>query len=432
MIKNLRNTTWFPTVYWMIAIFCAVMLWQCDENPQPVALTERVGEIVVDTLYAIDDTLYTINRRISTLNTSSIYLGSANGYTFRLIMRFSNFPDADSMKIDTAWIRFPGKGIYVDKNTTPVEFTASGYPIINEWSSDTVDVWDDYESNVDFSSSIGNLTVTTSQKDSIYFHFNEFGLQRLNAWVDTVASGIPNNGFALDFTSANFAKEFQGRDAVAAAGPYLFFHYTFQKDTTINGSDTTVTRETTDSLLAIQDAYKFTGEFLPIAERLHITSLDTPWVTLLKFDLEVLKQRYPLGIIIENANLQLPVDWENTLLNENRGANLQLLPLASELSDSNVKINSSYLTSGLAVSLTQFSDDSTYIETTEGTARQILARQYIQAQLNNPNFSEGFYIEDRTPSEHLSTSSYFRHNYQNPQRRPRLILTSVKLPEERL
>ena len=410
--------------FWLPLLLSLVLFWQCEENPQNVALTDKTGEIVIDTLYANNDATYPLNRKISTLSADRLQLGIVNGYTFRTIMRFSNFP-VDTIVIDTAWIRIQTLGTNPAQEESPVEFTAEGYPIIEPWSTDTADVWDDYESNVDFDNPMGEMFVSTSKTDSLIFKFNEFGLERLNAWIDTVASGIPNNGMALDYRvqTPNFVKEMQGRNAINGVGPFLVYRYT------IDSGDSTLT--VTDSLLAIADAYLFKGQYQPVPDRLNTSTLDTPYVSLLTFNIDTLKTLYPEGIIVESANLQLPIDQANTRLSASLRPNLHMLPFDSDIDDSDVTIILEFFSTGRIVNMTQFTDDSLYIEAAEGQSRQILATEYVQRLLNVPNFFTGFYIEDRTQNEHLSTGAYYRFNNANPVLRPRLIVTSVRLPEER-
>ncbi len=428
---GLQNGVTFRIAYCLAAIAFAVLFWQCEENPQDVTLTERVSQLTIDTIYANNSNTHRINRRVSTLSADRLHLGSTNGYTFRSILRFAGLPD--SIVIDSAWIKFQSLGISKEKNITPVEFSVPGFPIINPWVTDTSDVWDDYASNVDFTNSMGEVLVTTADSGAFFFNFNEFGLQRLNAWVDT-ASGIPNNGLALDLQTQtpNFVKEFQGRNAANVVGPLLFIRYQAEMDTVINDTMTTILVDQTDSLLSISDAFFFDGKFEKIPDRVHTTTLDTPLVSVLSFNLDTLKRIHPAGVIIESVNIQLPVDWDNTLLNSSLGNNIHILPLTSEVDNDSVRILIEFISNGLDISLSQFTIDSTYLEVPDGIQRALLGSQYVQLMLNSPDFATGFYIEYLQQSQHFSTASFFRHDNSPSQLRPRLIITSLVLPDERL
>jgi hypothetical protein len=227
----------------------------------------------------------------------------------------------------------------------------------------------------------------------------------------------------LDFTSANFVKEFQARNSPANEGVFLFVADSISQDSAA-----------VDSFLAITDAFLVEGQFQPTPDRDHVTTL-TPWATVLDFNLDTLKQIYPDGFIVISANLQLPVDWDNTFPHPDFGPNLQMFPLKTNpATPDTIAIDPAFIgNAALTVGLNGFNEDSTYIEVREGQDRQKLSIYYIQNILNsNPGQYTGYYIEHKFQDSYLTNFSFFKRNYIDPGRRPRLIIQSLRLPDERL
>lgn len=395
-------------------IVTLLWLWSCEENPVEFPLEQAT--LVQDTLYATMDTTFRVPRIITTLASQRLLLGELAGFKFRIIMRFAGFPAA-AATIDSAWIRFT---TLEASGEMPVEFTATGYPILQSWIADTSEVWKDYNSNVDFSDPMGEMTVTTGRNDTVFFHFNSSGMTRVNNWADT-SSGVDNFGMALDFSAANFVKEFQARNSSDNIGPFLFIQYRDSTDSVM-----------VDSLLAISDAFLFEGDFQPIPGRNQVTTL-RPRATLLRFNLDTLQQIYPEGIIVESVNLEMGIDWANTLFHQDFKANLEILPLTSSLTDSNITVDSAFVGQETRlVDFSHFNSDSSLLQVSTGGDRQQLARFFVQSMLNNPDLYQGFYIDFKNANQFLSRFTFFRYNDSDPSKRPRLIIQSLKLPEERL
>lgn len=403
-----------------------LFLWNCEENPLPVALEDRNSQIVIDTLYARLDTTYTIDKIISTLESDRLLVGATAGFTFRSVLRFSFLAVPDSAVLDSVWMRFVALGA---NGENPVDFTATGYRVTNLWLSDTSEIWQDYSANVDFANPVGNMLLTPASDDTIIFQFTDFGKQLVQGWIDTnyvvptLMDTVSNYGMAIDFTSANFVKELKARNSFEQTGVHLFIRYTAGSDTVMR----------TDSLLAITDAFLFQGEFPPIPERNQVSSL-YPWSTLLDFDLDSLKRKYPNGLVVTSANMQLPVDWANTLTHGGSGPELQILPLINGLSDKDsLEIDSSFI--GIitrVIDINRYTADSSFVEVTEGNDRRELASTYIQRKLNFPDVYQGFYVDHKAQNSYLARFSFFKHNFNDPGRRPRLIIYSLRFPDERL
>lgn len=418
-ISSMKNKVTFMIFLWFMIITGGMLLTNCEDNPNPIALKDRDSQIVTDTLYAIQDTTYALHKVITTLNSGRLLLGSQEDFNFRIILKFSLLNKPDTLEIDNAWIRF----ITLEASgNMPTEFTATGYPAVNSWIADTSKVWEGYPNNVDFRQPLGEMLVTTERSDTAIFRFNNLGLQTLRAWADT--SDSSNNGMVIDYASANFVKEFLARSATENKGVFLFIADSVQTD---SGKIAVV-----DSFLAITDAFLIDGQFYPPPQRDYTSTLK-PWVTLLEFNLDTLKQIYQSGIVIISANLQLPVDWDNTLIHRDFGPNLQLLPLTSALDDSSVAIDSTFIgIQSVIVDLNHYSQDSTYVEITSGGERQEFAATYIQRKLNFPDVYKGLYIENKIQNQHLANFSFYKHNFADPKRRPRVIIQSLRFPDERL
>lgn len=415
---------------WLMALTGLALLSNCEENPNPIALQDRNSEIISDTLYCKFDTTRALDKVITTINSDRLLLGTQQNYNFRVIFRFSFAGLTDTLDVDSAWVRFVSLGPKSNKNSIGMEFTATGYLPLEDWLADTSKVWENYPANVDFSKPVGEMRVTNLPEDTTLFRFNKLGMDAVRRWAGAADSlfyyKIKNYGIVLDFTSATFLKEFQGRSTTENKGIYLFIADTISTDSVVTDS------VVIDSFQAVTDAFLIEGTFQPVPNRDHTATL-TPWVTLLDFDLDTLKQIYQGGLIITSANLQLPVDWANTLTHSDFGPNLQLFPLTSSLTDSGIVIDSTFLgIPSLIIDLNRYSEDSTYVQVTDGTERQEFAANYIQRKLNFPDVYKGFYIENKFQDQYLANFSFFKYNSPDPARRPRLIIQLLKLPDERL
>lgn len=396
-------------------------LWSCEENPNQVELIDRNANIVTDTLFATYDTTFSRDKTITTLAAERLLLGKAGGIKNRIILRFSQLPD--SITFDKAWIQLTRRGVIGD---FPGNFQATAYPIRETWLADTSQVWlPNPDDNIDFSNAMGALSVTVSDTvDTVAF--NAFGIQRLNEWADT-SNGIDNNGLVLNFDAANFVKEYQARSNVSANGPKLFIQY---KDT----SDSTIT----DTLQALFDAFLVEGDFQPVPGRLHTTTLKSPRISIIQFDVASLSKKYPQGVIPVSADLELTIDQANTFYSTTLRPDLSIYPLASPIDSSALRFDSRFLDNQgnlntiLGVSLSSLNSDSTSLRVLGGSERQELAGNFIQELLNDPEIFSGLYIEDRLPGSTLRLMTFYRFNDGNVSQRPRLIISSIKLPEERL
>lgn len=408
------------TLNMLIATFMAAIslfLWNCQENPLPIALEDRNSQIVIDTLYARFDTTYALNKTISTLDSDRLLIGSSYGFSFRPILRFSMHTIPDSAVIDSLWIRLVSLQAGGEELS---EFAAMGYQVLGIWQTDTDYLWQHYPARVNLTNPMGYLRVTTAKNDTLYFNFTGYGKEVIRTWIDSTRA---NRGMVLDFNHATFIKEFKARDSFTQTGVHLFIRYTAGSDTVMK----------TDSLLAITDGFLFKGSFPALAGRNQVSSL-YPWVTLLDFDLDSLKRKYPNGFVVTSANLQLPLDRANTIPHGGSGPDLQILPLLEGFSQQDsLEVDSSFIgITTRVIEINRYSTDSSFVEVTEGNDRRELAATYIQRKLNFPDSYQGFFVEHKFRASYLARFSFFKHNFADPNRRPRLILYSLRFPDERL
>lgn len=425
---------------WAGLLLIAVLMMQCEENPVDLRVPDREGRIVSDTLYGTIDNTYRIDKTISTLAADRLMIGSHAGFTFRPIIRFINFPT--DIEIQEAWIEFVA---LAQAGDMPSDFIATAYPVRELWLTDTSTVWSDPESNIDRSVSLGELTVTpedpadtTGTPDTLRFEFTTAGIDTLNRWVAAVEdTNITNAGMILESPMAGFVREVQARNATTRQGIHIFFRYLDDNDSLV-----------TDSLLAESDAFLIDGDwsFDPgfLQEHTVVTTYSNPYVAVVRFNIDTLLTRYPEGALVESANLQMPVNLAQSVLPGESGFDpgLHIYPLRSPVTDPDVEVDSAFVGLGSfgpvselgIVLMNRYSDDDRYIEVQGGSERQELAINYIQRRLNEPvadsTFS-GFYIEVRRQFQYPAAYAFYRANSADPARRPRLIVNSLQLPEER-
>ncbi len=413
---------------WLMLFSLTVgVFWSCEENPVEIPLSTL--PLNSDTLYATFDTTHRLDKVVTTLGANRLIIGSVRGYTFRPILKFLDFP-LDIVSINTAFIEFKKLSTLGDPaiiNDPNVSLTVTGYPILQPWKSDTSEVWEgDYQNNVDFNIPLGSMTLypTDTVNTPIIFQFDSTAFSFILQWADT-SLREENAGMILEFsppgfpTDPQFVEEFVARDQSTNEGPKLVISY----------------RDTLDSLridtvLVGFDASLFRGDLQTRPDRDYVTTF-VPLITVVSFNLDTLIQLYPNGVSIVNADLEMPVDWDETLAHPALNPNMRILPLTSALTDTNVSVDTSFLSFNLSSDFTQFTEDSAFVRTETGPNRQSFVRNMVQNMLNNPDRYTGFYLEPRSFANHVAIFSFFRYNAPDPRFRPRLIIQSVALPKER-
>lgn len=412
-----KAETILPRIFFMLRLlsgfflFLFLLIWGCSENPvelQDPSLVEPVYEtqVFVDTLYATFDTTYLTQPMVSTLESNRILVGSGEGMTFRPILKFSFIPSG--FKVTHAELQFPTLEAIGD---APQAFEVTAYPVTEEWTDNTDSIWADYAAVVDYTRPMGSMTITPEADDTLTLVLTDTTL--LNFWADS--SGYEqNHGFILDFNSANFVKALQANN---------FMQLSF----ILKGE----TEEKQDSA-TIVDAFLVQGDYPLIPGRNYVSTLK-PRATVLTFDLTPLAQKYPNNIDVSSANLQMSVDWDNTLMDNDFKAALQILRLRSDPASSTVEVDSTQTdpVQGFFVDFTRISDDSTFIEISSGQERVELARNYVQREIVDPDAFTGFLIQFRNRVDLMSYFAFLKRNEVDKAKRPRLILEYVVYPSSR-
>lgn len=368
-----------PTMKFLVAtllILFVVVFWSCEEttnfDKEELFSPTVQGKLAIDTLYAEMDTTFSIPEQ-STRASDRLLVGSYAGFECRPIIRYTVLPT--NATISEARIKFTTAGITGDN---PQPFTIKAHPIKNDWLSNTDAIWDNYQDNIDSSITLGTLQVTSDASDTLVMQMDSAGLDYFNRWANEDSSEF-NYGFLLDFENANFIKEFNSNRN--PRGPQLVLTYTPPSDTTRK-----------DSVISTSDAFLIDSNFNRVANRDYIISL-TPWVTLLQFNTGSLLNKYPEGITIVSANLQLAVDKANTHLHQDFGAFLHILRLTSDLDDNMVVIDSSVFGSSVyTIDIRRISDDSSYIDINPSSERSQFARRFIQDLIEDPQPIKKLYV----------------------------------------
>ena len=381
----------------------------CDETTEfekgQLYNPEVQGQLATDTLYAEVDTTFSLpitNTRAS----SRLLIGSYDGFTCRPVLKFLSLPT--NAFISDAHIKFITAGITANN---PQPFKINAYRILDDWTSNTDQIWDDYQQNIDHSTILGSMEVTIDSTDTLIMQMDSVGLKFLNTWANEDSSEF-NYGFLLDFDNVdnvNFMKELFSN--YTTNGPQLVLTYTFPEDTTRK-----------DSVLATSDAFLIESDFTRVEDRDYIVSL-APWVTLLQFNTNSLLNKLPDGFIVESANLQIAIDRSNSLFDPNFGAYCNILKLTSDINNSTVEIDSSVLASpSYIIDIAHLSDDSTYVEVNTGSERKDFAQLFIQDRIDEPQPTKNLYIGFKSNGDFLSYIALLKREDQDLSKRPRLIL----------
>ncbi len=425
----------------LTVISASLFFFSCENNTLDSVQTDSsTSKLVVDTLYASSTRTLATTFKPSTLSASRLQAGDFGGYTFRPILRFTNFPtdtlDA-SNKITVTDARIEFKALGATGNAMDGA-RLRAYRINQPWLTDVDSVgvdgtgktirWQDrHFAYVNQDTVLGEMEISINGDNTPeslqVFEFDEDALPIVTDWADTTA-GISNFGLMLDpVGDLDFIMHIEARlfTVTDTAGPTLIYSYKFENDDSVR----------TDTILAISDAFLIAGDLDTIPGRTYATTYDSARVTLLQFDFEQLNRLYPNGFNVASANLQIPIDWANTIVDTITGPNLQLVAANSD-SDS-VSINLTYATNAsLIVEMNQYSDGDIYLETQAGNERQDLAGGYVQVKLNDSDFYDYFYIEEKSKASYFSRYVFFQGDSLTLENRPRIIIKSLLLPDERL
>lgn len=405
-----------------IKIYIAVLIslsllvfWSCDETTKfgkgELFNPAVQGQLASDTLYAEMDTTYSINIP-NTRTSDRLMVGSFAGFQCRPILKFTSLPIGAT--ITEAHIQFITADITGDN---PQPFTVKAHPILNDWISNTDVNWDDYLQHIDTTQTLGSMTASISDNDTIIMDIDSLGLKYFNKWVNEDSVDF-NYGFILQYYNANFIKDFNSNRN--PQGPQVILSYNFPEDTTL-----------TNSVYSTTDAFLIEGNFSRQPGLNYVTSL-LPWVTLLQFNTANLINNLPEGFIIESANLQLSIDRANTFFDSEFGTFLNILKLTSDVDSGGVVVDSSVLGSPTyTIDMTRLSDDSSYVEVNLGAERSNFGQLYIQDRVDNLQTTKKLYVGFKNNIDFLSYIALFKHNHPDLNKRPRLILSYWIPPNSR-
>ena len=408
-----------------------MLMVSCSENPHQLILNiydnEIEGAIKDTVLYAIRDTTYFVKSKLNTtISSSRLLLGSSNGLEARPIMRFLDFTAIpDSAVIDSAKIRLKSDGNISDQNYSP--FTVTLYPIINSWESNLDSVWNDYESNIDQDVPLSQLDITPQDSTDLVFTLNSAGVALVSQWLTLVDPVDENHGIILNFISANFIQNIFAVGTIQ--DPELIINYTVPGDS-INYIDT---------LYATNDAFIYNGD-VPRREDRNYTSTLIVYNTVFEFNLREFQAHQPDDISLLSATIELPVDRENSIIDSRYDAsNVVSLRLLSQFENSTIEVDS---TSGLWTPLSQWSSDSSHLETNTGTSKEKLAKSIIRRILVEPETPQSLvissidllnsYSKPLDATSHYSYLAFFKVKNEFPPAGPRLIIEYWVPPAPRL
>jgi len=411
-----KRSFYFNIFIWLVT----VVLISCSENPHQLTVnvlnSEIPGFVKDTTLLAVQDTSYQVKTKVNTQYSYRLLLGGAFGLEARPILRFTSYLTVpDSAIVDSAKIQLSAAGSV--SPGTPTFIDATIYPIVNIWTTNVDSVWGDYLQNIDRNKPLGQLEINPSDTLDYIFNLNSDGIEMVKVWADTATDPVDNYGVIIDFDQADFIQYLYAINSTK--DPQLIISYHLPGDTAVYG----------DTLNGTYDAYVYEGSIPRIDERNYASSLIVN-NTLLKFDLAGFLANQPSEISLISANLQIPVDMENSLVDPNYGlANQVTLKLITDINNPAVEVDS---TKGLFAITTYWASDSSYIETSADASRKMLA-EMIRQQLVQPADSNGFvisFIDSRETSstiideiEFYSYLAYYKRTHPNPANHPRLKIT---------
>jgi hypothetical protein len=408
--------SFLATISWLMA----VILFSCSENPHQLTVnilnSETPGIIKDTTLFAVEDTSYQVRTKVNTQYSYRLLLGSAYNFEARPILRFTSYYTVpDSAMVDSAKIQLFAAGSI--SSGTPTSFSSTLYPVLNVWTSNIDSVWSDYLQNIDRNKPLGQSQIDPSDSSNYIYTLNSDGIELVKVWADTATDPNDNFGVLVDFEQADFIQYLYAINT--GIDPQLIISYHLPSDTAVYG----------DTLNGTYDAYIYQGTIPKIADRNYVSTLLVNH-TLLKFELAGFLANQPNEFSLISANLQLPIDLNNSLIDPYYGlGNQATLKLESILDDPTFEADSTVNRFAL---ITSWSSDSSYLEINADANRTKLA-EMIRQQLSQPSDTNGFvisFINSRDASstfsdeiEFYSYLAYFKRTQINAAYCPRLKLT---------
>ncbi len=275
----------------LAAILLLLLALACtNEEPLPSGFDalqrKNTGEIHVVTIEAIQSAQYRV--KVNPGLTGSLLLGSHDGITSRVLLRFTNFS-----KVDTASVQSATLSINQSKKWGEgAGFSGTIHVVNAAWLENAVQ-WPDISAQYNPAESIASYEVQAADSAVVTA---SLPAALVNGWI----SGGANNGILLDFSSAAMLAQLTSVD-VSTGYPTLAIAYIAKG----GEADTVVIGPT-------EDASVF--EFAQInPEKTLESETNRVWIdnsrgyrTLLRFDVS----QFPKEATIHQALLTLPIDSE--------------------------------------------------------------------------------------------------------------------------
>jgi hypothetical protein len=367
----------------LLLIIPLLLLFTCSEDPHQLIVNiynEEIPGVVKDTtLIVLQDTSHFQTSEVNTRFSLRLGLGTVENLECRPIFRFTDYSTLpDSAQIDSAWIKLFSIGSVNEGSSLP--FTARMHPIFSTefstWEGNLDSIWNDPDQSIDRGTILSELQISPDDTNDYLFTLNDDGLELIRTWADTATTPDENYGFIIDFEMADYIQYFSAISA--GADPELILKYSLPADTAVYR----------DTLLANYDAFLYEGDF-PRQEARNYSSSLIVHHSILQFNFNDFLTQAGGEVTILSANLELPVDRDNSLLDPLYDiGNLVVLNLESEIHKTPIISDS---TIGTFATLNTWSEDSSYVEVSPNDNRKILANM-IRAQLANQKEPLGFVI----------------------------------------
>jgi hypothetical protein len=277
----------------LIGLFLGLSWMGCKEA-QPLVGTTEFSKLSIDTLYAKKDT-FLIKGRTSTAGSPKLLLGSNAGYQTQVLLHFIDLPD-DTVQVDSLYLRLHSWSNYGNAGAS---ITGNIHLITEEWEESINETGELATQPLESEPFI----ITT---DSIS-HRIILPASLMNTWRDTTG-GNHNFGLMLDFSDADFIKEFYSGNTIYP--PELSWTYHQSNSDSIIRDTTFATLDA--SLIDFSGTLDSQALFVTAGYAIH---------SFIQFDFSTL----PKNINISYINFEFTHDSDHSDVNGNKNQNFQLV-----------------------------------------------------------------------------------------------------------
>jgi hypothetical protein len=174
------------------------------------------GTLHTDTLYAeaISDSKSFMDS-VSTGSTNRLYLGSVDGYDFKIVMKFVFPSDVDSVTVTGAQLVMTSSASYGSGGS----LTARFHPVTRAWNVSDLR-WSRFDDRVDTTTTYAQATITKAPATGTVFTFN-IPVDTVQHWIyATTDTNRHNYGFVIDApVGAGFAQQFYSANNTVGGQP---------------------------------------------------------------------------------------------------------------------------------------------------------------------------------------------------------------------